>query len=160
MATNRLDKPVILAHDHIYLTENMTIDHPDKPMILTHYLDGNSEIWIKFTYFIKSLNKYRSEGIVLEASPGSVRLKKFRKIQRFYSRLLLVDSSADRLDVQRSGGKKVIKVRDILFLDAQLYVKTNNIVLRMEDKNGFLALKIPESEYRSIIKQLIPISHG
>lgn len=126
--------------------------------LLINYLDGRSEIWIKYAYYFKSdWKKFYQEEVVLHRFAGQVMIQKMSARQRFYSNLKMVECPAACLDVAvlRSGGKRITKIRDILFVDSQLYVKTpDKAVLKIEDNNGFIALKIPEQEYSSILKQL------
>lgn len=128
---------------------------------LTDYIDGTAEVLIKFNACVRrdvrikeGYGLHRWDNYV-DDIPATVVLKSFSGRQKFYSNLSLIESSIEKLNAPRSEGNRITRIRNIIFLDSQIYVKTEGIpVLRLKDNNGFIALKISDLEYRSISNQI------
>lgn len=143
------------SRNHIHSPEFAGQNCYDAIKTLRHFIDGSAEIWIKYTYYLKvDRNEFLEEKTWIDGYPGSVRLMSFSPNQRFYGNLRMVECDPNRLSVLRSGGQRIIQVRDILFIEAQLYLKSASRVLKLEQDKGFLAIRIPDTGYRSVIKQL------
>lgn len=143
------------TQNHIHSPEFAAQNCYNPIKTLRHFVDGSAEIWIRYTYYIRTGHQeFYEEQTVLDARPGSVMIRSFAANQRFYSNLRMVECSADRLTVARSGGQRIIRIRDVIFVDAQLYAKSGNHVLKMKEDKGFIAIRISDAEYRSMAKQL------
>lgn len=129
---------------------------------LLHFIDGASEIWIKYRSYIrlKGIDLQRDQ-VLFTVSPGKVMVKSFTHRQRFYSNLMLTAASHDLLSSGKTNEKRITKIRDIIFIDSQLYVITpHGSVLKLKDDHGFIVLKVSDQEFRLILKQLKENENG
>ncbi len=125
---------------------------------LSEFLQGKGLIVLKYDGLVDtSIANVRNDesSYLYHSAPGYVKIDNLSARQRFFSNLLLVKSSSEKLTRTRSGGKKVIRVRGLIFIDAQLYVVDRNLrVLEMSEDRGFVNIKMSDEQFRKISSQL------
>ena len=125
---------------------------------LRNCLQTGSELIVKYSFYIRIEKEHKPSDLVVLASAGR---GSFSVNPIIYSakisslNMLLIPCSASKLDNMTSGGKKLIKVRNFLFYNAQLYVKRGTQpVLKAKETTGVLYIKISDKGFRHIKKQL------
>jgi len=74
--------------------------------------------------------------------------------QKFNGYSKLVESELSLKGLKGLKGKKIIKVRNILLVSAQLFIQESDRVLKIADDDGYLQLKVSTTAYTKLLKHL------
>ncbi len=105
---------------------------------------------IKFNRFIEFDPNNYIQDISLNENHGSITLDSISKRQKFYSdsRMVLKSNKQERY-------QKLIKIRNFLFLDSELFIRTKkNMDLQCLRKGGLMNIEISNENYAIMLRQL------
>lgn len=116
---------------------------------------------LKFRYALKLYQedgkRARVESIIVydhDNSLKTISVSRLLKTAKFYGPTRMVPGTVPL-------GEKIIRVRDLLFIDAQLTITTDkDSKWTLSDKNGFLKLVVATSDFRNILTQLNTKTNG
>jgi hypothetical protein len=137
------------------LHENKDIDRPESRLFLSDVLTSDASLLIKFNSFLNhSLYHGDPDGsrFSYEFTPGSFLLPSKATIK--YCNLQVEWCEEKRLQMNRSGSKKIIRIREFIFIDAQAFVKSPAGTFKLKDDNGFMLIKLSKTSFRGVLKQL------
>jgi hypothetical protein len=130
---------------------------------LLDYRFSEAEFTIRYMLCINLKLKKRSEPdyyfrndlTVVDGRPGSVILNTISHKQRKYHCDLRLDTIPK--EQLRISGKRIIRVRDVLFVDAQLYIDIadRTHAMKLKESKGFLCLQVDTIEYKKVLAQII-----
>jgi hypothetical protein len=137
------------------LHQDKDIGVPESRLFLSDVLTPDSSLLIKFNSFLNhSLhhNDPECSRFSYEFTPGSFLLPSKATIK--YCNLQMEWCEEKRIQMNRSGSKKIIRIREFIFIDAQAFVKCNAGTFKLKDDNGFMLIKLSKNSFRDVLKQL------
>jgi hypothetical protein len=140
------------------LHQDKDIERLESRLFLSDVLTPDSSLLIKFNSFLNQ-TLYTADPdcarYSYEFTPGSFLLPSCPKIK--YCNLQMERCEEERLQLNRSGAKKIIRIREFIFIDAQAFVRSKTGIFKLKDDNGFMLIKLSKNEHRSVLRQLSPM---
>lgn len=107
---------------------------------------------VKYAYCLELPSK--DNDITTEhPSRGCFDLHKVDPSQKFHSDMWMKEVNCSLSEAQPNG-KRIIHIRDFLFMNAMIYAEYENLVLRLNEIDGYIHIQISSTEFWKMKKAI------
>jgi hypothetical protein len=134
---------------------NNGFDRNNELKLFRDYLGLGCKIEVRYGFFLQIGKDHAGRCVTHNDDSGSIIISSVQQRNKLYLSNQQLVAKARFLGSKWSGGNRIIKIRDLLFMEAQIYIHHGaEPVLKLKEYNGFALLRVTDKVYRTIIKQL------
>lgn len=116
---------------------------------LRNFIDDKENIIVSYSYKLCLQKDGYFEERVIDNQPGSLSIRVSRKV-KFHSNLKMIKCSNHEMDLHTRAGSWVVRIRDIILVDCQIYARRGSQSFKMHNDIGLLHATVSDSQYDSI----------